>query len=621
MAQPLISVVVCTFNRAQLLAKLLSTVGQQTLDSKEYEIIVVDNKSTDHTAEIAKEFASRHPNSRYVYEDKQGLSHARNCGWRNAQGEYVAYIDDDCEAPTHWLRCARDIIETFSPAVLGGPYIALFKTPRPPWFKDSYESRDHGSEARVLNSDEYVTGMNIFIRRSLLVGLGGFDPNLGMNGNRIAYGEEGDLQSRIRTALTAQIIYYDPGLAIYNVVRDQQTRLYWLSEKFYSKGRSLYRMNPGRYRSQGRLRILLVGIRTVAALLFDLLFALFKRDRAQYPFLQNYFYERTQTYLAKLGRLFEQYKHVTNIRSKAKRKKKVIFLMGTGHSGSTLLDLILGSHSQAFSLGEFRLLGVKDRKAKPKSDSYGVCGVCGEKCTFWNASTKTSVLRSYFGSGKSAGHLIFNLNRRFASLRCDIYRHLFDWTNAGLLIDSSKRIWWIRRQLRPFWFWRNTTAFLIYICRDGRAVTNSYLRKYPDLDVANLATKWVRQTQAMEGYFDSFHKDRRIKVSYEDLAENPERVIRSLCELLGVPYEGSMLQFWQHNHHPINGNAGTYSLIQKHRQEADIAKGLGVFYEQLGTAIKPDLRWQHEMSDDQLRKFDEIAGEVNKRYAYDSCGR
>ena len=147
----------------------------------------MDNNSTDSTRSVAESFIHRYPNIRYCFEPKQGLSHARNRGWQEAQGKYVAYSDDDCKVPEQWLEVAQDVIENVSPAVFGGSYFAIYNTPKPRWFKDSYGSNDFGNEARTLDENEYLTGGNIFFRRSLLDYVGGFDPNFGMSGPKIAY--------------------------------------------------------------------------------------------------------------------------------------------------------------------------------------------------------------------------------------------------------------------------------------------------------------------------------------------------------------------------------------------------------------------------------------------------
>ena len=91
----LISVVICTYNRAALLANLLENLSAQSIDPSTYEIIIVDNNSLDQTRNVVEAFATSHGNVSYGFEACQGLSWARNHGYRIARGEYVAYLDDD----------------------------------------------------------------------------------------------------------------------------------------------------------------------------------------------------------------------------------------------------------------------------------------------------------------------------------------------------------------------------------------------------------------------------------------------------------------------------------------------------------------------------------------------
>jgi len=114
--------VICTHNRADLLADVLETICKQSLTAPGYEIIVVDNDSEDDTRRVTEAVSHRYSNVRYILEPRCGLSHARNRGLREANGQYVAFMDDDCKAPTHWLAVAKEIIDRVKPAVFGGPY-------------------------------------------------------------------------------------------------------------------------------------------------------------------------------------------------------------------------------------------------------------------------------------------------------------------------------------------------------------------------------------------------------------------------------------------------------------------------------------------------------------------
>jgi glycosyltransferase involved in cell wall biosynthesis len=106
--EPAISVVICTYNREKFIGEALNCLAKQTLQREQFEIIVVDNRSTDNTAAIVKKFISDHPELqvRYTMEPNKGLSFARNRGMQEARASIITYIDDDTEATSaSWRHC------------------------------------------------------------------------------------------------------------------------------------------------------------------------------------------------------------------------------------------------------------------------------------------------------------------------------------------------------------------------------------------------------------------------------------------------------------------------------------------------------------------------------------
>src|SRR5437867_1570833 len=136
MASPLVSVIVCTYNRAALLASCLESLVAQTLAAERYEIIVVDNGSTDRTQAVACDFAQCYGTVKVVLEPRLGVSHARNTGIRHAQADYLAFIDDDARALPDWVeRILAAFAETDPPPfVVGGQIMPLYEHPPPTWF-------------------------------------------------------------------------------------------------------------------------------------------------------------------------------------------------------------------------------------------------------------------------------------------------------------------------------------------------------------------------------------------------------------------------------------------------------------------------------------------------------
>jgi glycosyltransferase involved in cell wall biosynthesis len=301
---PMITVVICTYNRATLLTGLLKTLCAQTLDKKHYEVIVVDNNSTDRTRAVTEAFCRQHENVRYCLEPRQGSSHARNRGVELALGEYVGFCDDDCEVPDNWLTIASEIIEEVSPAVFGAGFFALYHAPKPRWYKDSYGSHSLGETARVLK-EETVSGGNSFYRRSLLLSLGGFDPTMGPVGKKFGFGEDIAPQLLLRSRMPQAVIYYDPRLHVYHLVRPEKFSLRWIARWRFAMGYDCYRLfHLGRDAERRNRDLWMQAARTIGLFFIALGVGVIKRDRRQYPYFQNYFYERASEYLTDLGRIY-----------------------------------------------------------------------------------------------------------------------------------------------------------------------------------------------------------------------------------------------------------------------------------------------------------------------------
>lgn len=304
--QPKISVVVCTHNRSRLLPTSLGSLVEQSLDATEFEVVVVDNLSSDDTFAVVEKFSKRYSSIRYCFESRLGLSHARNRGWREARGEYVAYTDDDCKLPRRWLEVATEIIGAISPCVFGGPYFAFYGSSKPRWYKDSYGSRGHGDRPLNLKPDQFLSGGNIFFRRSLLEAMGGFDPDFGMSGNALGYGEETVLQERIRSQLGDDVIYYDPKLYVYHLVRPNKMSMKWLIRRRFVGGRYCYRIKKNDKSSGGsKNKIISQSLKIMLLMVLDFPKSLI-RDRHNHKYLENYFYEVSLNRMRMLGELYEQ---------------------------------------------------------------------------------------------------------------------------------------------------------------------------------------------------------------------------------------------------------------------------------------------------------------------------
>ena len=234
----LLSIIICTFNRQELLKNaVLSLFHQINIDSSSIEIIVIDNNSTDKTKESIIQLQKENKNLYYFLEVQQGLSFARNRGYKEAHGNYIAYLDDDALAPENWIDTALQIMGTYDPDAFGGPIYPFYLNEKPNWFKDEYEIRMHQENTGWLKKENYLSGSNMLFKRDILHEFKGFDTNLGMTGKKIAYGEETELVMRLHNA--NKKLYYDRKLIVKHLVPEFKQHLSYFIYKQIKQVKSL----------------------------------------------------------------------------------------------------------------------------------------------------------------------------------------------------------------------------------------------------------------------------------------------------------------------------------------------------------------------------------------------
>lgn len=234
---PRISVVVCSYNGSRTIKETLTRLGE--LDYPDYEVIVVDDGSTDNTAGIARQF-----DVRLISVPNGGLSRARNLGMEAAAGEIVAYIDDDAYPDPDWLRFLAHTFLTTDFAAVGGPNIP------PPGDGPIAEcvANSPGGPIHVLTSDreaEHIPGCNMAYRKSFLEAIGGFDPRFR------AAGDDVDLCWRLMGH--GGRIGFSPSAVVWHHRRNS-VRTYWKQQIGYGKAEALLeRKWPQKYSPLGHI--------------------------------------------------------------------------------------------------------------------------------------------------------------------------------------------------------------------------------------------------------------------------------------------------------------------------------------------------------------------------------
>ncbi len=210
MTNPRISIVVCTYQGSQRIADTLASLVHQSAPHDVYEVVVVDNDSSDQAATrgiVSGYAAGGFPTISLAIESDLGLSHARNRALRESRGDYLLFIDDDALASPRYVERHLEAIEGHDPDVIGGNVNPLFESPPPAelgygdW--ERFSLKFFGDTDRWLEDGEYFIGTNMGARRDLLEAEA-FDPALGRKGDALVGGEDWFLgESRFRRRFVA----------------------------------------------------------------------------------------------------------------------------------------------------------------------------------------------------------------------------------------------------------------------------------------------------------------------------------------------------------------------------------------------------------------------------------
>lgn len=221
-----LSVVVCTHNRCELVCECIESLLQQTVNKELYEIIVVDNASTDDTAQHVKHIFTENSTVKYIYEEQIGLSQARNTGFRAARFDWIAYIDDDALAHRDYVEQILWTIENYDWDCFGGVFNRWFKYGQPKWYPEHFGTNKFDFDRiDLLPNHKYACGGIWIVRKAVLERLKGFDISYGMKGGKIGYGEETELQQRMRAK--GYKIGFNPNIQMDHLVAKYKLSVWW----------------------------------------------------------------------------------------------------------------------------------------------------------------------------------------------------------------------------------------------------------------------------------------------------------------------------------------------------------------------------------------------------------
>ena len=240
----MITIAICTYNNAECLGKVLESITKIRSEDISYEILIVDNNSTDRTKDVYEYYRDKYGDKlRYVFEEKQGLSFARNRALDEAKGEIVSYLDDDVIVDPGWLAAVNSAFINYNASLVGGKSYLIFPNDPPEWLAPKWESclskLDYGEEV-LIGTDKDIYGLNYSLLRKAALDAGGFNTEIGRIGKKLFSYEEVDMQNKITA--NGGIVVYEPKAIVGHIVHPERLTKEWFRKRVYYDARSAKRL-------------------------------------------------------------------------------------------------------------------------------------------------------------------------------------------------------------------------------------------------------------------------------------------------------------------------------------------------------------------------------------------
>ena len=262
----LLSVVICSYNRALMVKKFLPNLISQIENSKHgdrVEVIIVDNNSTDTTSMLSQILSTDNLKIKTVFEERQGLAYARNKGIQSSQGDYIAFLDDDARVQPKWLETVISLISSDNYLLIGGPIYPEFERKKPWWVdkRDFMRFTNYENGPLPDNRAPYgFSGANMIYKKQALLAIDGFSECLNFKNNAndsLILGEEVDVSNRIYK-IYGNKTYYHKDIAISHYEPSEKMTVQYYLKRYTAAGKSMFLIRKGR--NYSKLYLLATGI-------------------------------------------------------------------------------------------------------------------------------------------------------------------------------------------------------------------------------------------------------------------------------------------------------------------------------------------------------------------------
>jgi glycosyltransferase involved in cell wall biosynthesis len=235
-----IDIIICTYNNAPLLQKALRAISEQKVSAKiDWRVSVVNNNCTDETPQIVGKFALNFPVPlKIILETKQGVHHARLCGIKNTNGDWVAFVDDDCLIAENFVEEIAKFASEHPDCGAFGAKIILDWETEPPIYaanrKWAFAGKNHGNLPKRHSS---IAGAGMILKRTALEESGWLEQQFleDRTGNKLVSG--GDMEMGIRIAKVCET-WYNPACQIKHFIPARRLTRQYLRKIVYGLGAS-----------------------------------------------------------------------------------------------------------------------------------------------------------------------------------------------------------------------------------------------------------------------------------------------------------------------------------------------------------------------------------------------